>query len=143
MKHPAFALLSTAFAPSASTLGGQRPVSSHAPTQGAAVTEKIAPPPGGLSIADVWARRTTLAGKVVLLRGKVVKVNNAIMDRNWVHLQDGSGAPKDGTHDLTVTTTDVVTVGDIVTVSGTLAIDKDFTEGYTYAAIVENATIKK
>jgi len=120
--------------------------SSHAPAQGAAAAptvEKIAPPPGGLSIADVWAKRTTLAGKAILVRGKVVKVNNAIMVRNWVHLQDGSGAAKDGTHDLTVTTTETVTVGDIVTLSGTLAVDKDFTEGYTYAAILENATIKK
>ena len=47
----------------------------------------------------------------------VVKVNNAIMGSNWFHLQDGTGTAKDGTNDLTVTTSASVRVGDIVTVS--------------------------
>jgi hypothetical protein len=34
-------------------------------------------------------------------------------------------------------------VGDVVTVTGTLAKDKDFGAGYKYSAIIENATIKK
>jgi len=79
----------------------------------------------------------------VVVRGQVVKANNAIMGRNWFHLQDGSGKADDGTNDLTITTEDVVTVGDIVTVSGTLTVDKDFGAGYAYDAIIENATIKK
>jgi hypothetical protein len=103
----------------------------------------VAPPPGGVAIADVWTRRAALAGKAVVVRGQVVKANNAIMGRNWFHLQDGSGKANDGTNDLTITTEDVVTVGDIVTASGTLTVDKDFGAGYAYDAIIENATIKK
>jgi hypothetical protein len=103
----------------------------------------VAPPPGGVAIADLWARRTTLAGTPVVVRGHVVKANNAIMGRNWFHLQDGSGKADDGTNDLTITTEQVVTVGDIVTVSGTLTVDKDFGAGYAYDAIIENATVKK
>ncbi len=66
----------------------------------------VEPPPGGVAIADLWARRTALAGKSVVVRGQVVKANNAIMGRNWFHLQDGSGKADDGTNDLTITTED-------------------------------------
>ena len=101
-----------------------------------------APPGGGMSIADAWAKRKQLSGKEVTVRGTVVKVNNGIMGRNWFHLQDGSGKADAGTNDLTVTTDAVVKVGDVVTVTGTLGIDKDFTAGYAYDVILEKATIK-
>ena len=99
-------------------------------------------PAAGLSIADVWAKRASLAGKPVVIRGKVVKVNNGIMDRNWLHLQDGSGSAADRTNDLTVTTAAVARVGDIVTAAGMLAINKDFSSGYVYDAILEGATVR-
>lgn len=106
-----------------------------------APTEPIAPPAGGTSIADVWAGKQSLSGKSVTVRGKVMKFNGGIMGRNWVHLQDGTGSDKDGTHDLTVTTDAVVKPGDIVTLRGTLALDKDFTAGYKYAVILEGGTL--
>lgn len=109
--------------------------------QKVAVT-KLDPPAGGLSIADVWAKRDSLAGKTVVVRGTVVKYNAEIMGINWMHLQDGSGSEADKTNDLTVTTSATVKVGDVVTVSGTLATKKDFGAGYAYDAIVEKATIK-
>jgi hypothetical protein len=101
----------------------------------------VAPAAGGLAIADVWARRKALAGTSVIVRGRVVKVNNGIMDRNWVHLQDGSGSEKEKTNDLTVTTSAAVSVGDVVTMTGVLAIAKDFGAGYAYDAILEQATV--
>ena len=101
----------------------------------------VDPPAGGMSIADVWAKRASLSGKTVLIRGTVVKVNNQIMGKNWFHLQDGSGAADTRTNDLTITTSAMVKVGDVVTVSGTLAADKDFGAGYAYDAIVEDATV--
>lgn len=119
---------------------------SHEPTQASAappVVEPIKPEPGGITIADLWARRKELSGKVVVVSGKVMKVNNAIMGSNWIHLQDGSGTTKDGTNDLTVTTSASVKVGDVVTISGKLTTEKDFGSGYAYAAIVENATVTK
>jgi len=33
-----------------------------------------------------------LAGQKVTVRGKVVKANVAIMNKNWLHVRDGSGA---------------------------------------------------
>lgn len=117
-------------------------MTSHAPSAGATTLEPIAPPPGGMSIADVWAKRTALAGKEITVRGKVVKVNTGILDRNWIHLQDGSGSAADRTNDLTITTDADVKVGDVVTVTGVLAVGKDFGAGYAYDAILEKGKVK-
>jgi hypothetical protein len=117
---------------------GSAPPAPRAPVK----VEPVAPPAGGSSIADVWANRTKLAGKTVTVRGTVVRFNGGILDRNWLHLQDGSGKAADGTNDLTVTTDAVVKVGDVVTVTGTVALDKDFTAGYAYPLMLEKAKIK-
>jgi hypothetical protein len=110
------------------------------PAASAAPGEKIAPVTGGKTVADVFAGKDALAGKPVVVRGKVVKVNNGILGRNWVHLQDGTGAA--GTNDLMVTTSATVARGDIVTVHGNVATNKDFGAGYSYAVLVEDATIQ-
>jgi hypothetical protein len=124
----------------------QKPMSSHPPVQPAtAVTELIAQPDGGTTVATVWANRTALAGRKVTVRGKVVKFNGGILDHNWIHIQDGTGKAEDRTNDLTVTTapTTSVTVGAVITVTGVLAVDKDFGAGYAYPVILEDATIAK
>jgi hypothetical protein len=95
------------------------------------------------TVGEVWAKRAALHKKQVTVKGKVVKVSKAIMSRNWIHIQDGSGDAKKGTHNLVVTSQDAPEVGDIVIVSGTVAKDKDFGAGYLYKVIVENATIKQ
>jgi hypothetical protein len=104
---------------------------------------KMDPPPGGLSIADVFAKRGSLSGKRVTVRGTVVKFNEGILDRNWIHIQDGSGSSDANDHDLTITTDAPVAVGDVVTASGVLGTNRDFGAGYAYDAILEKATIKK
>jgi len=124
--------------------GAPKLASSRDPAPAAAIPQvvaPIAPAPGGMSIAEIWNKRQALSGKVVVVRGQVVKVNNEIMGSNWFHLQDGSGTANDGTNDLTITTSAPVKVGDIVTVSGTLATGKDFGAGYAYDAIIEKATV--
>ncbi|MGE5189770.1 MAG: hypothetical protein ACM3NF_06905 [Gemmatimonadota bacterium] len=95
------------------------------------------------TVAELHAKGAALAGKKIAVRGKVVKVSRSIMNRNWVHLQDGSGDAAKGTHDVVVTTQDSPEVGDVVTARGVLAKDKDFGAGYVYAVIVEEATVKK
>jgi hypothetical protein len=115
--------------------GGQGASAPAAP----APPELIPLPAGTSSIADVWARRKTLAGKKVTVHGKVVKFNGGILGRNWLHLQDGTGKPAEGTNDLAVTTSAVLKVGDIVTMTGTVGIDKDFGAGYVYPVILESA----
>jgi hypothetical protein len=102
---------------------------------------KVAKAEGGLTVAEVFAQSATLAGKQVVLRGKVVKYNSGIMGKNWLHVQDGSGAA--GTNDLTVTTDATAEVGDVVVIKGLLTTDKDFGAGYKYAVIVEDASLTK
>jgi hypothetical protein len=116
--------------------------SATAAPQAPVKVERVAPPAGGSSIAEVWANRTKLVGKTVTVRGTVVKFNGGIMDRNWIHLQDGSGKAADGTNDLTVTTDEVVNVGDVVTATGSVVVDQDFGFGYAYALILEKAKIR-
>jgi hypothetical protein len=95
---------------------------------------------GGQTVAEIFAAQDQLGGETVLIRAKVVKVNAGIMDRNWLHIRDGSGEA--GTNDLTVTTTDTVpSVGDTVLVSGTLGLNRDFGMGYMYPVIVEDAKV--
>jgi hypothetical protein len=92
------------------------------------------------TVAEVHAQRMALKDKAVTVRGKVVKFNEGIMGRNWVHLRDGSGtAGKD--NDLTVTTGDKAAVGDVIVVKGKVQIDKDFGAGYAYPVIVEEAKV--
>ena len=99
--------------------------------------------PGGKSVAETWSERQELAGKEVIIRGKVVKFLPQIMGRNWMHLRDGSGSRSDANDDITITTTEVARVGDVVTVSGTLRVDKDFGSGYRYPVIIEDAKLRK
>lgn len=98
----------------------------------------LKPAQGAIRIADLVANLAKYEGKVVKVTGKCVKLNPMIMGRNWVHLQDGSGKNLD----LTVTTAEIVSLGAIVTLEGTLALKKDFGAGYKYDYIMENAVIK-
>ena len=96
---------------------------------------------GGITIAELYANRNDYAGKHVKIRGKVIKFSPEIMNRNWIHIQDGT---KDdaGDYDLTITTDASASPGDIVVFEGTVSLDKDFGYGYFYAVIVEDAVIK-
>jgi hypothetical protein len=104
--------------------------------------DPIAPPAGGSSVADVWAHRASLVGKTVTVSGRVVKFNGGILGRNWLHVQDGSGKAADGTNDLTITSDANAKVGDVVTVTGTVAVNKDFGAGYAYKVMLEGARVR-
>lgn len=95
------------------------------------------------TVSEAYEKAAKLDKKPVVVRGKVVKVSQGIMGKNWVHLQDGSGDPGKGTNNLVVTTQDIPKVGDVVTAKGTLYKDKDFGSGYKYQVIVEEASVKK
>lgn len=99
--------------------------------------------PNASTVQDAFVNSAKLNKKQVVIRGKVVKVSAQIMGKNWIHIQDGTGSQAAGNHNLVCTSKDMVEVGDVVTVSGILAKDKDFGGGYKYAAIVEDATFKK
>jgi len=99
----------------------------------------IQPATGGKTVQQIYEDPAGLSGKNVKIRGKVVKFNADIMGKNWLHIQDGTGA--DGTNDLTVTTATTAKVGDTVLIEGTLVTDKDFGYGYKYAILIEDANV--
>jgi hypothetical protein len=97
---------------------------------------KIAPAPGGISIAELYGNAEKYKNKEVVVRGQIVKINRDIMDRNWVHIMDGTRVDRS---DLTFTTTEDFQMGDTITIRGKVALDKDFGAGYVYPLIVEEA----
>ncbi len=101
----------------------------------------IQPFQGGYTVEQLYKQKSSLSGKTVKIRGKVVKFSPDIMGKNWVHIQDGTGSKND--YDLTVTTMETMNVGNIVVFEGVLAVDKDFGSGYKFSVIIENASIIK
>jgi hypothetical protein len=99
----------------------------------------VKPAEGGITIADLFSKRDTYAGKTVKIRGEVVKFNSDIMKTNWVHIQDGT--IDSGNFDLTLTTSSVVKVGDIVIFEGPVTLNKDFGAGYSYEVIIQDARL--
>jgi len=91
------------------------------------------------TVAVLNKDKTALAGKTVSAQGKVVKVNNGIMGRNFVHVQDGTGDASN--NNLIVTSKDTANVGDSVSVTGVVVMDRDFGGGYSYPLLIEDAKI--
>ena len=99
--------------------------------------------PNAYTVGDIFAKGAELDKKTAVVRGKVVKVSEGIMGSNWIHLQDGTGDAGKKTHDLVVTTQELPAVGDVVTMNGTVSINKDFGSGYKYNVIIEKASIQR
>jgi hypothetical protein len=95
------------------------------------------------TIEETYRNSARLNKKNVVVRGKVVKASTGIMKKTWIHIQDGSGSQAKGTHNLVCTTRGTANIGDVITVSGTLAKDRDFGYGYRYKVIIEDATVSK
>jgi len=123
--------------PSMSDMSSGNP---HSHSESATTTDKntkIDPLPGGITISELYANRKKYEGQTVRVKGRCVKVNNMIMNRNWIHIQDGSSSDKNV--DLTVTTTDMVSLDEIVAFEGKITLNKDFGAGYKYEIIMEEA----
>lgn len=103
--------------------------------------QKIEIPANGTSLSDLFSKKELYFNKSIIVRGKVTKVNKNIMDRNWVHISDGTKF--DGKASLTVTTLEQVKVGDIVTFKGIVILDKNFGQGYVYPILLEEGNLVK
>ena len=96
---------------------------------------------GAVSIAELFADPSAFEGKTIRIKGEVAKFNPNIMERNWIHLQDGTDF--EGNYDLTVTSQEGFVVGQVVTVEGIVALNRDFGYGYNYAILLEKATLAR
>lgn len=94
-----------------------------------------------ISLEELFRNKDKYKDQQLTVKGAVVKVNLDIMDRNWIHIQDGTS--HEGMFDLTVTTTEQIKfdLNDIVTFKGTLTLDKDFGAGYFYKVILEESHV--
>ncbi len=91
-----------------------------------------------ITILDIYSDPGAYEGKNIRVKGEVTKFNPNIMERNWVHLQDGTEF--EGKFDLTATSNESFVAGSIVTLEGILALNKDFGYGYSYEVLLESAT---
>ena len=97
-------------------------------------------PEGAVAVGTVYAELDARADREIVVYGAVAKATGAV-GYNWVHIQDGTGDPSAGTHDLTVQTKALVAEGQRVGFRGTLRADVDIGFGYHYDALVEDAEI--
>jgi hypothetical protein len=105
------------------------------------ISDTVTPCEGCIKISDLFADMKSYKEKEIKVTGKVTKFNAEIMGKNWVHIQDGTEF--DGKYDLTVTTSEILNVGDIVTIKGTIALDRDFGYGYKYDILLEEGVLIK
>lgn len=99
--------------------------------------DQIEPMEGSIPIATIVGSPSKYANTEVQVSGVCTKVNNNIMDRNWIHLKDQSGSD----FDFVATTDQTIEVGQQVTLIGTISTDKDFGAGYQYEIILENCSV--
>ena len=100
--------------------------------RGTSTSDKV---PGVFTISKILDNSTELNGKFITFKGKITKFTPNIMSKNWIHITDLDNQKAD----LVVTTNENVNVGDIVTMSGTVEINKDFGAGYFFKVIIEDA----
>ncbi|MBK8701250.1 MAG: hypothetical protein IPN29_17600 [Saprospiraceae bacterium] len=120
--------------------------SAHPGGSGGAPTAEVDPKeikniPGKIALSELLGNSGKYDGKAIVVAGKVVKVNNGIMGRNWVHIQDGTSL-KSKKCDLTITTMENIPIGSTLAFEGKVALNKDFGAGYRYDIIVEEAVVK-
>ena len=94
--------------------------------------------PGSISIAELVTNKESYGGQTIQISGRCVKVNTDIMDRNWVHIQDGT----QNDFDMVITTGETVKVGETITFSGVVVLDQNYGSGYFYPIIIEEGQIK-
>lgn len=91
------------------------------------------------TIVDIHKNKDKLAGQTIRAQGKVIKANNGIRGFNFVHIQDGTGGA--GNNTLIIRSKNTANLGDKVSVSGQVVVNRDFGSGYFYPLLIEEASI--
>lgn len=102
--------------------------------------DKLAKNDGEIYLEEIFNNKNSYSNKEVEVKGVVVKVNKNILDKNWIHIIDGTKTETNSS--LTITSTEMVKVGDTVVVTGKIVLDKDFGYGYVYDIILEEGKFK-
>jgi hypothetical protein len=88
-------------------------------------------------ISEIFADPASFEGRQVEISGTCTKVNEGILNRNWIHIKDGSADDKD----LVVTSSSSVKEGDPVKIRAVVRLDKDFGAGYSYEILLEDGVV--
>lgn len=102
-------------------------------------TEKVVHRTGSMKIADLVKNPKKYEGQTIQLDGVCTKINAGIMNRNWLHIKDGT---KDD-FDLVITSDAYVPEGSPFTIKAVVVLNKDFGAGYKYDLILEQGEIIK
>lgn len=100
---------------------------------------KVIDQEGSIKIAELVKHPEKYDGQTIQISGVCVKINPNIMNRNWIHITDGS----QDDYDLTITSDELVAEGTVITMQATVALNKDFGAGYRYDLILENGVLIK
>lgn len=106
-------------------------------TKQPAALKSFAKAENGQNIAEILKNKDKLAGKTVKIRGQVSKYTAQVMGKNWLHIRDSSSD-----QDITITTDSDAALDDIILAEGQLVLDKDYSYGYVYDVLIENAKVK-
>jgi hypothetical protein len=103
------------------------------PSKGAAAAAKT------YTIKEIFSKKDKLKGQMVRVRGNVVKVSEAILGHNWVHIKDGTGG--EGSDKIVFRSKkQTASVGSTVIAQGRFETDVDYGFGYFYPVVVEDAS---
>ena len=100
-------------------------------------SEKITEHKGSIMISELVGNPKKYEGQTIQISGECVKVNAGIMNRNWIHVKDGS----QDDYDLVITSDTFVPEGTNITMKALVSINKDFGAGYKYDLILENGVV--
>ena len=122
-----------------------RPVKSVASPPAAAADGDGSESPGGgmnqeatpVTIASLLDNPASFEGQWVEVTGTCTKINEGILNRNWIHIRDGGAEGKD----LVVTSDASVKPGDPVKMKAMVRLDRDFGSGYSYAVLLEDGIL--
>ena len=92
------------------------------------------------NIGELFADVAKLEGKLLRVRGQVVKVTPGVLGKTYLRLRDGSGGRPEQ-RELVVTTQVDAHVGDVSTFEGTLRSQVDVGIGYKYPVLLEDAKL--
>ena len=121
------------------SVGGSGAAPSTSPIPSAVAPLPPLDVPGSTKIADLIADPKSFGGKTIQVSGTCTKVNPNIMGRNWIHVKDKSK----GDPELVITTDAPVAEGQVVTIIGTVVLNKDFGAGYKYDILLEGGRLVK
>lgn len=94
---------------------------------------------GSIKISDLVNNPKKHEGQKVQIDGVCTKINLGIMNRNWIHVKDGSMDE----YDLVITSSEDVAVRSTVTIQADVVLNKDFGAGYKYELILEYGVLVK